>query len=96
MRCSSKNFSIELKTQFESFDYRDHLLLEVCIMYIEAIYGMVKKLPNEDDLPGYYMAVSGLWKENDKQLEIFRDMILPKLDKKIDKVLDNSINAHWK
>lgn len=90
---ASKNFSIELKEPFDSFDYRNHLLAHVCTMYVEAIYGMVKKLPDVDSLGNKYYT-DDLWKEDSVYLEIFRDMVLPKLEKKINKLLEERINPN--
>lgn len=94
-RGSSKNFSYEIKLPFESgFDYRNQLLPIVFVMYAEAVYGMIKKLPDEDGLDPYFQ-VGELWKSDDKQFEIFQHYILPKLEKKIRKLVNNEVTKYF-
>lgn len=95
-RGSSKNFSYEIKLPFESgFDYRNQLLSSVIEMYCKAIYGAIKQLPEEDELDPFFQD-NELWKMDDKQFEIFQDIVLPKLEKKIRKLVDYQANIAFR
>ena len=94
-KMESKNYSIEIKSKFEAFDYRGSLELVMADIYVDEIRKVIKTLPSEENLPAGLGHIDKLWSEEPDLVEIFYNLCLNEFDKRIKKRLEKEIDRRF-
>jgi len=85
IKTSCSKYSVQLKTTWGAFDYRDHMAVAVIDLYVKNILKVIKSMPTEDALAEMGWKQDKLWSEEFDLIEIFEYIGQKKLDKLIDR-----------